>query len=85
MHDVMDTAMKIREVSKKGDPARGQESVIDIVSVQETAPGTIICPCAKAQPPCDLTRLKRRKFFLSSLLCSLLAFFFPSSVFGTRI
>jgi hypothetical protein len=30
-HDVMDAAIKTREASKKGDPARGMDVVIDVV------------------------------------------------------
>ncbi|KAI9453178.1 NAD-P-binding protein [Russula earlei] len=30
-HDVMDAAMKAREASKKGDPARGMDAVVDVV------------------------------------------------------
>ena len=30
-HDVMDAALRTREASKKGDPARGMDAVIDVV------------------------------------------------------
>jgi hypothetical protein len=30
-HDVMDAAIKKREASKKGDPARGMDTIIDVV------------------------------------------------------
>jgi len=30
-HDVMEAALRMREASKKGDPARGMDAVIDVV------------------------------------------------------
>ena len=47
-HDVMDAVMKIREESKKGDPARGQDTLLLIAKRErshglcDSAPGTIM-------------------------------------------